>query len=378
MGVINLKSQTDLSGFYIVYKGSVMNEKVGNRGISHLMEHLVYKSVDHMMNDFDRFGIGNNAYTSGTEIVFYMTGLDEHILKFKDEYLEQLLKFQITEEQFTNERNIVLQEYDMYFGQRTENHQLNLNRKLFSDFDAIGSRQDLEGLTYKDIKDYFKLQFSKPHTIINVSKHSDFSADVDFSELEFDNKLEFNSVFDNDTIYEPISLTPGKVSLINVSKKIIEKDFPYVSFLSQMFGYGLMSPLYQEIREKKGLVYYIRCHLDRMTNNSGVLQISSETSEENVEKFQTTLKELFDNPDKYMTEERFDIIKEALIISLKISKIDRYKNIQKYVTPEDWQIEPILADLTYEKVMSYYDKYFVFDDFYLSIDTNEDFKNIAQ
>ena len=39
--IINLKSQTDLSGFYVVYEGSTNLEKSGWFGISHLMEHLI-------------------------------------------------------------------------------------------------------------------------------------------------------------------------------------------------------------------------------------------------------------------------------------------------------------------------------------------------
>jgi len=50
MAIINLKSETDLSGFYIVYKGSVQNENVGSRGLSHLMEHLVYKSIEYLLH----------------------------------------------------------------------------------------------------------------------------------------------------------------------------------------------------------------------------------------------------------------------------------------------------------------------------------------
>ena len=373
MAVINLKSQTDLSGYYIIYKGSVQNEKVGTRGLSHLMEHLIFKSIDYLMDDFDRYGISNNAYTSSTEIVFHITGLDEYVMKFKDEILEQLLKFQITEEQFLNERQIVLQEYDMYFGQRTDNHALNLNRKIFDSYDAIGSRQDLESLTYQDIKDYFELQFSKPHTIINVSKHNDFKTDIEFSDIEYDNVVEFNEDVATETIYEPISLTPGKISLVNTSRKVIVDDFPYISFITRMLGHGLQSPLYKEIREKKGLVYYVRCGLDRMTDNSGVLQFSSETSEENVEEFQNTLKEVLDNYDKYMTKDRFDIIYDAVKISLKISNINRYGNVSKYITPKKWQVEYILPDLTYEQIKEYYDKYFNFEDLYLSIDSQETF-----
>jgi predicted Zn-dependent peptidase len=46
------------------------------------MEHLVCKALDHF-EDFDRDGIDWNAYTSGNEIVFYLTGLDEKFQSIK-------------------------------------------------------------------------------------------------------------------------------------------------------------------------------------------------------------------------------------------------------------------------------------------------------
>ena len=81
MAVINVKSPTDLSGFYVVYNGSVQNEKKGWYGLSHLMEHLMYHRFDDLLDDFDKDGISSNAYTSDNNIVFYMTGLDEYLNK---------------------------------------------------------------------------------------------------------------------------------------------------------------------------------------------------------------------------------------------------------------------------------------------------------
>jgi predicted Zn-dependent peptidase len=52
--IINLKSETELSGFYVVYEGSTNLEKPGWYGLSHLMEHLVCKNYDHLQEDFDR------------------------------------------------------------------------------------------------------------------------------------------------------------------------------------------------------------------------------------------------------------------------------------------------------------------------------------
>jgi aminopeptidase-like protein len=72
-----------------------------------------------------------------------------------------------------------------------------------------------------------------------------------------------------------------------------------------------------------------------------------------------------------MTKERFDIVKQSLEISLKKSEINRYSNVNKYITPKEWLIEPILKDLTLEKIMEVYHKYFDFSKYYKSIDVIE-------
>jgi len=120
--LINLKSQTDLSGFYMVYYGSTLLEKRGNYGISHLMEHLMCKNFEKLRETFEKEGIDWNAYTSSNEIVFYFTGLDEYLDKRRYELVELMSEFNVTKEQFENERKIVLQEYSDYFSDQTESH----------------------------------------------------------------------------------------------------------------------------------------------------------------------------------------------------------------------------------------------------------------
>ena len=71
--IVNLKSQTDLSGFYVVFYGSTNLEERGIYGISHLMEHLICKNFEHLRDDFEREGIDWNAYTTQNEIVFFFT-----------------------------------------------------------------------------------------------------------------------------------------------------------------------------------------------------------------------------------------------------------------------------------------------------------------
>src|ERR1035437_636513 len=158
--IINLKSENNLSGFYIVWQGSTNLEKKGNFGISHLCEHLICKSFDHLQEDFDRDGVDWNMYTSDNEIVGYMTGLDEKINKWKYKFVDLLSEFTITKEQFESERNIVLEEMADAFNGQSECHQLNLARKLFNDYGPIGLKSDLESLKFLDIINFWELQYA--------------------------------------------------------------------------------------------------------------------------------------------------------------------------------------------------------------------------
>lgn len=368
----NLDSQTELSGFYIVYNGSTNLEKPGWRGLSHLMEHLVFKSVDHLQEEFDRDGLDYNAYTSSNNIVFYLTGLDSKVNKWKETFLNLLLKFQITEEEFINERKIVLEEYMDYFNDQTYAHSMNLSRKLFNDFDPIGLREDLEALQYSDIKEFFELQYSKPSKIINISKNSKYTNDnITFSDLtidkvyvegDYDVELELNNDFKD------------KSSII-VTSKLMSDDFGYISFINSMLSYGLASPLYQEVREKRGLVYNIGCYLS-ILNKQAINVISTLTSNENVDEVNKCIKEVFNNPDKYITQERFDVIKDYYMVRKQKAEILRYKNVNDVIN-EHQTVYDVLENITLEKVMEVYNKYFYFDTYRISVDKTEFDKELA-
>jgi predicted Zn-dependent peptidase len=365
--IINLKSETDLSGFYVVYEGSTNLEKKGWYGISHLMEHLVCKSFDHLQEDFDKDGIDWNAYTSSNEIVFYLTGLDEKVNKWKGEFMDLLGEFNVTKEQFENERNIVLEEYMDCFNDQTQTHMLNLSRKLFGDYDAIGLKEDLEKLKYMDCLNFFELQYAKPTKIINVSKNKPYKNNkIDFTKRDIKKTIEFGN---NDVALELSNEFKDKTSIAILSP-IIEEDFAYVHFINAMLSLGLKSPLYQEIREKKGLVYYVHCYQSRV-NNQGINTISTQTSNKNYNGVVDAVKEVITNPDKYLTKERFDLVKDYYKVRMAKDEILRYKNVNQYINPEGWSVYEILDKVNMKKIKEVYKKYYNFDNFYVSNDKKE-------
>lgn len=365
--ITNLKSDTDLSGFYVVYKGSTNLEKSGWYGISHLMEHLVCKHFDHLQDDFERDGIDWNAYTSSNEIVFYLQGLDEKVNKYKYDFVDLLTDFKITEEQFNHEKNIVLEEYMDSFNDQTQSHMLNLSRKLFNDFDPIGLRQDLEKMKYLDCINFFELQYSKPDLIVNVSRKNKFKSNViDFANRKFDNKIKFGKY---DVPLELNNDFKDKTSIAMLSP-MIESDHAYVHFVNSMLGMGLNSPLYQEVREKKGLVYYIHCYQSRM-NQQGINTIATQTANKNADQVIDIVNNVLSNPDKFLTKERFENVKESFKVRKKKDKIMRYKNVNQWINPEGWSINEIIDDITFKDVREVFDKYYNPKKFYISKDKEE-------
>ena len=365
--IVNLRSQTDLAGFYIVYEGSTNLEKPGWFGLSHLLEHLLCKNFEHLRDDFERESIDWNAYTDSNNVVFYFTGLDKYINKRKYNLMELMSEFKITKEQFEMERNIVLQEYSDYFGDQSESHMLNLNRKLFKDYDPIGLRQDLESLKFMDCMNFWELQFSNPHKIINVSPSNSFKMNIDFSTKTSDRKIEFGPY--NDVILEKRNDFGDKASLIMISPPM-EDNFNYNTFINAMMGSGLSSPLYQEVREKRGLVYHISCGQSR-NNKQGFTTITTQTSSKNVEKVFDTVRKIYKNWEKHLTEDRFQTIKESYLVKLKKDKINRFSHVNQWIIPEGWSIKEIIKEITLDKVKDVFKKNFNFDDFYLSYDKDE-------
>jgi len=365
--IINLKSETELSGFYVVYEGSTNLEKKGWFGISHLMEHLMCKNFDHLQEDFDKDGIDWNAYTSSNEIVFYLTGLDEKVNKWKGEFMDLLSEFNVTKEQFENERNIVLEEYMDCFNDQNQTHMLNLSRKLFGDYDPIGLKEDLEKLKYMDCLNFFELQYAKPTKIINVSKNKPYKNNtIDFAKRDITKKLEFG---ENDVPLELSNEFKDKTSIVILSP-VIEEDFAYVHFINSMLSLGLKSPLYQEIREKRGLVYYVHCYQSRV-NNQGINTISTQTSNKNYNDVVNAVKEVITNPGKYLTKERFDLVKDYYKVRMTKDEILRYKNVNQYIDPDGWSVYEILDKVNMKKIKEVYKKYYNFDKFYVSNDKKE-------
>jgi len=370
--IINIKSQTKLTNFTVVFHGSTLNENKGSYGLSHLMEHLICKSFNHLLNVFDENGINWNASTSDTEVIFYMSGLEENISKYKKEFLDSILyNFNITQEELDNEKKIVLEEYLDSFNSQGESHLLNILRKKLNKFTAIGLKQDIEKINLKDVYNYYEKYFKKPSKLINIYYDNEFKIDnmgiKEFSTYykndnivigNYLNTLELNNKFnDKDSV---LSLSP-----------ILKENYPESVIISLMLNYGLQSPLTNELREKRGLSYNISLTSENLNDDQFLIFQTIKTKKGNGKEVIDISKEVFNKFESNMTKERFDLIKKLLTISYKKFEIERYKHVNKYIKQEKFRLDDKLPYITFENIKKIYPKIFNVENWYFSIDHEE-------
>lgn len=353
--IINKKSITDLSGFYIVYKGSVLNETQKTYGSSHLLEHLMCKQFKHLYNDFDRYSILWNAHTSGTEVVFHMKGLEEYIHKYRHELLNSLLTFDVTEEEFNIEKQVVIQEYKDTFQDQFTSSYYNLIRKVYNNYGPIGKLESLENITYDEIKEFWKKHFSKPSVIVNVSKNSEFEGYDDFNTTC---PLKYISENDDVLVYEK-AMDFNKVSVTGYLE--VSDDMANIDFVLDMLGKSLESPFMKEIREKRGLTYGVHNFVAGVSDTQALIMTSLITTDDKVDEIFDVYKMILNNPDKYLTKERFEIIRDYYTVKRKMDKINAHNKYKKYYTPDVWLIDSIIDNITFEKTKEIFDKYLKYD-----------------
>lgn len=127
------------------------------KGLNHFVEHLLFnsKTAKEFLEIFDSKGILYNGVTSYEYILFYCQGLKSDRQLMID-FCESLLSnFEITDEEFEKEKNIVLSEIDYY----SENKIEVISNMLVGNKDShpiLGSKESVSSITKLDIINYFK------------------------------------------------------------------------------------------------------------------------------------------------------------------------------------------------------------------------------
>lgn len=293
-------------------------EMAQENGICHYIEHMLFKgtarrTAKDIACEMDAIGGNLNAYTTREYTCFYAKAVDEEIEKLFDILSDMYLFSAFSEEDVELERGVILEEINMYEDSPEDVAIELLSRVAWGDnplgYSIAGTLETVSAITREDLYRFWKKHYTAKNTVIAVCGNFDAGHLHRLAEKYF-GQMESGMPY---TMYRSVPFSAGKA----MREKDIEQahiciGWPGIpqnsearyaaAILSNAFGGGMSSRLFQKIREEKGLVYSIYAAPDAF-KNAGMLLVYAGTSPENAQKVrQMILDEAADIQSAGLTE----------------------------------------------------------------------------
>ncbi len=278
------------------------NEPEERGGVSHLIEHLVFKGTDsrtaeEIARTMDSVGGQMDAFTAKEHTCFFVSVLDEHLPLAVDLLADILLHPLFAAEDIEKEKSVVLQEIKM-----VEDTPDDLIHDLFAERlwpghplgrPILGRREVVQGLSRDTIRRHFRQEYCPAKITVAVAGHAEHEQVLRLLASRFEGFQGPAAARDG--------CPPTRRVAVGVVEKTLEQvhvvaGFPGLThtaperhalyLLNDVVGGSMSSRLFQEVRERQGLVYSIHSGTQAY-HDTGVLYVYAATDPQN---FAKTLK----------------------------------------------------------------------------------------
>lgn len=257
---------------YWVEAGGVCEEE-SNCGISHFLEHMAFKgtttrSAKQIAEEIEAVGGCSNAYTSKEVTAFHAKVLKEDKQVAIDILSDILLNPVFDKEELEKERGVILQEISQTFDTPDDiifDHFQNVafaNQSMGRPI--LGPVSVVSRITSEDLRNYRAKYYNADNVIfaaVGDVHHDDIveSANKYFSQFS----SATTPVHDKTYTYtggmysDKRNLEQTHVIIGFNGLSSLDPDYYTLAIFSSILGGGMSSRLFQEVREKRGLVYSI-------------------------------------------------------------------------------------------------------------------------
>jgi len=259
-----------------VETGSMHEGDFLGAGLSHLLEHMVFKGTEsysgkEISDTVQAAGGEWNAYTTFDRTVYYIDGPSESAQTFLKVLTEMVFKPSFPIEEFEKEKDVIRREIDMGLDDPDDrNSQLVYSTAYALDprrQPIIGHMELFNQVTHADMAAYHRKRYTTENTFLSISGDFDKAAMLDFLEgicssipRSFTHPVQpaieppqMGTRIMRDTFAIPAS----KLTMAWQVPSMEHPDAAALEVLATILGSGRSSRLYQNIREQQGLCHHI-------------------------------------------------------------------------------------------------------------------------
>ena len=260
------------------------NEQSGQYGVAHFAEHMLFKGTGKrpspllVSSPIESTGGFLNAST-GYESTNYWCKVPENHFRTGIEILQDMMQNSLlNEEEINSERRVIIEEIKTIEDYPDSKTALNLDKLMWPDSalgrDIAGSIQSVENINQETIRAFLDDFYLPTNTVISIAGNLDHDKSIQSIDQLF-----LTHPFPGSQLkISPIENVQNSVKL-DLEKRAIEQihihlGYPGVSIthpdryaldlLNVILGDGMSSRLFQEIRERLGLVYDIESEITHL------------------------------------------------------------------------------------------------------------------
>ena len=261
-----------------------------NNGISHFIEHMVFKgtkkrSIKEIAQSIESVGGYLNAFTSKEHTCYYARVLDEHLELATDVLSDMVFQPTFPEKEFEKERNVILEELKQAEDDPDDIIQDYFEKAIFKThplgMPVIGTAKSIASFKRKDLVQYRSEKYTSANLVVAAAGNLHHNDVVELSRRYIENStnnmperaVHHASSFEKPgallcEYYKPIQ--QAHICLGTIGFNVLdEKRFP-MQVLNTLLGDGMSSRLFQNIREKYGFAYAVYSFNNMMQDTGAV------------------------------------------------------------------------------------------------------------
>ena len=307
-------------------------------GISHFIEHMVFKgtrnrSAEQIASEVDSIGGHMDAFTAKEYASFHLKVLDEH-LPLAVEILGDILLHPLFDPlEMAKEKKVIFEEINM-----VEDTPDDLVMELFTGAfwpdhplgrPILGTKHSVSSFRREQLATFFKASYRPANLVVSAAGHLDHRATAELVQRHFGELAPGGSGRNGGPPRAAVRIvTRSKRELEQVHLCLGTPAYPQAHddrygayILNTVLGGSMSSRLFQNVREKRGLVYSISSGMTAYSD-AGIMSVYAGTSLDSVDEvLRLTIEELRRMKGEPLPEAELrrakDHLKGSLMLSLE-------------------------------------------------------------
>jgi len=262
-------------------------------GISHFLEHMCFKGTKkrpkgiQISRELDGLGAQYNAFTSYEYTGYYAKGQKKNFSRFLDLVSDIYLNSTLPKEEIEKEKGVIIGEIDVNEDNPMSSVEFLFLKLLYGNQPAgwsiLGGKKTIKKMKRNNFIDYQKKHYVASGTTVIVTGDVNKREVVREIEKKFINipttkkykKLKVRESQKKPAILIKYKKTDQTHLIFGVrTYGVLHKDIPTLEVLAGILGKGMSSRLFERLRDKMGVGYYIQAGQNTLTDH-GLLEISA-------------------------------------------------------------------------------------------------------